>query len=124
MGVSLLVDWGSIAWSPVGLQQAQCGAGVCYEPVNNSGLDGSLKELIYPGLFSNVGCKAQLWPSGSASAASLPQDIALQAHSQQQGLWAEEVTARMGWGPHRVSAGILFFVPPSPGWDLQLPLPS
>lgn len=45
----------------MGWQQAQCPAGVYYEPVNNSVLDGSLKELIYPGLFSNVGYEAQLW---------------------------------------------------------------
>ena len=46
MEVFCLTVWGFIARSPAGLQHARRHARLYYKPVNNSVLDGLLKELI------------------------------------------------------------------------------
>lgn len=62
MEIPSLIAWVFTAWSPDGLQCAQPRAGLYYKLVNNSVLDGLLKELIYPGLFANLGYEAQPRP--------------------------------------------------------------
>lgn len=82
MEVSSRTECGFIAWSPAGSQRARCRAGLYYKPVNNSVLDGLLKELIYPGLFANLGSKLGCsCVRLSLSCFIIPAKFALRPHS-------------------------------------------
>lgn len=98
------------------MQRTQPRAGLYYKLVNNSVLDGLLKELIYPGLFANLGCEARPRPYRAEP---------FQFHHQWQdlpfGIVPGHGAGRGGawqvWGPHGVPAGITLLVPrSSPSW--------
>lgn len=126
MEVFCLTVWGFIARSPAGLQHAQRHARLYYKPVNNSVLDGLLKELIYPGLFANLGYKAQLWlRRAEPLLLRCPGEVCPSASLLVPGGGADGVRrclAWKGWGPRGVPVGIPLLV--SPGWGTQHPLPN
>ena len=100
------------------LQRAQRRAGLYYQPVHDCSLDGLLKELIYPGLFANLGCGAQ--PRLRQAEPLLPFGLAPCTGGGAGGVG--RCLARVGWGPCGVPAGITLLLRPEPWLGPQQPL--